>query len=68
MTSSERGSPSTPESAVWMCSTGIASTTSTLAAAIAETSGRASTRSSSHDHTRGSPVRLSGLRNGTGPC
>ena len=67
MTSIERGSPSTPESAVWMWNTGIASTTSTLPAAIAETSGRLSTRSSTHDHTRGSPVRLSGLRNGTRP-
>ena len=63
----ERGSPSTPESAVWMWNTGMASTTSTPVAAIADTSGRLSTRSSSHDHTRGSPVRFSGLRKGTRP-
>ena len=67
MTSSERGRPSTPESAVWMCSTGTASTTSTAPAAITEVSGRASTRLRTHDHTRGSPVRRSGLRNGIRP-
>ena len=67
MTSSERGSPSTPESAVWMWSTGIASTTSTAPAATSDASGRFSTRSSSHDHARGSPVRLSGLMKGTRP-
>ena len=50
-----------------MWNTGIASTTSTLTAAIAETSGRLSTRSSTHDHARGSPVRFSGFRNGTRP-
>src|SRR5918992_904284 len=67
MTSSERGSPSTPESAVWMWSTGMASTTSTAPAATIDTTGRFSTRSSNHDQARGSPVRLSGLRNGTRP-
>ena len=67
MTAIVRGSPSTPESAVWMWSTGIASTTSTAAAAIADTSGRLRTRSSTHDHARGSPVRRSGFMNGTRP-
>ena len=67
MISMERGSPSTPESAVWMWNTGMASTTSTAPAAIADTSGRLSTRSISHDHTRGSPVRFSGFRKGTRP-
>ncbi len=50
-----------------MWKTGIASTTSTLAAAIADTSGRFSTRSSTQDQARGSPVRRSGFRNGTRP-
>ena len=67
MIGSERGSPSTPESAVWMWRTGIASTTSTAPAASIATSGRRSTRSRTQAHARGSPVRRSGLRNGTRP-
>ena len=67
MIASERGRPSTPESAVWMWRTGIARTTSTAPAASSETSGRRSTRSSTHAQARGSPVRRSGRRNGTRP-
>ena len=50
-----------------MWSTGIASTTSTAPAATSDTSGRFSTRSSTADQMRGSPVRRSGLRKGTRP-
>ena len=67
MISRLRGSPSTPESAVWMWNTGIASTTRMPPAAITESTGRLRTRSRTADHTRGSPVRFSGLRNGTRP-
>ena len=67
MIGSERGSPSTPESAVWMCNKGVASTTSTAPAATIATSGRRSTRSSTHPQARASPVRRSGAKNGTRP-
>jgi hypothetical protein len=50
-----------------MWNTGMASTTSTAPAATIEASGRRSTRSSTHDQARGSPVRRSGRRNGTRP-
>ena len=50
-----------------MCASGSASTTSTPAAAISDTSGRRSTRSRIADQTRDSPVRRSGFRNGTRP-
>ena len=50
-----------------MWNTGIASDTSTPPATRIDAIGRLSTRSSTHDQTRGSPVRRSGLRNGTRP-